>query len=190
MGFEVVFFWLFFCVLVGMYANKLHRNPFGYGLLAAIISPLLAFLLLLVLGEAKDDGAVSESYDDNILITKVDDKNFIARIKGDDDWNYLKGFLKTNYLNIGELTSDGRFDFEISNGQQMVGMNRDHGKVKILFYGVDSSTFQKKFFTGKSDNISHSDPLETLEKISSLHKKGLITKEEFEEKKKQLLERI
>lgn len=46
---EGIFFWLFFAILVAMLAGKRGRSGFGWFLLSAIISPLLAVLLLLVL---------------------------------------------------------------------------------------------------------------------------------------------
>lgn len=45
--------WLFFAVLVGIYADRRGRSGFGWFLLAVLISPLLAGLLCLVLGPLK-----------------------------------------------------------------------------------------------------------------------------------------
>lgn len=54
---EIAVLWLFFAVLVGMYAAKIGRSGLGWFLLAALISPLLAFLLCLVLGPIKANPA-------------------------------------------------------------------------------------------------------------------------------------
>lgn len=43
--------WVIFCIVVGYYANERGRNPWGWGLLAVVISPLLAGIALAV---AKD----------------------------------------------------------------------------------------------------------------------------------------
>jgi len=48
--------WFFLAVLCGVMAGKAERNGFGYFLLAIIISPLLCFLLLVVLGSARKSG--------------------------------------------------------------------------------------------------------------------------------------
>ena len=48
-----VFFWIFFAVLVGMFAARRGRSGVGWFILAAILSPLLAWLLLLVLADLK-----------------------------------------------------------------------------------------------------------------------------------------
>ena len=48
---ELIFFWLIFAILVGMLAGKRGRSGFGWFLVAAVISPLLAVLLLLVLAD-------------------------------------------------------------------------------------------------------------------------------------------
>ena len=40
-------------VAAGMYASRLKRSPIGWGLIAFFLSPIVAFLFLLALGEAK-----------------------------------------------------------------------------------------------------------------------------------------
>lgn len=47
---SIVIVWLFFAILVGVYASRRGRSGVGWFLLATIISPLLAFLLCLALG--------------------------------------------------------------------------------------------------------------------------------------------
>ena len=42
------FLWVIFCIVVGYYANERGRNPIGWGLLAVVISPLLAGIALAV----------------------------------------------------------------------------------------------------------------------------------------------
>jgi hypothetical protein len=46
---EFILFWIGFAVVVGVAANNRGRNGVGWGLLALIISPILAGLLLLAL---------------------------------------------------------------------------------------------------------------------------------------------
>jgi uncharacterized paraquat-inducible protein A len=46
---EIVVGWLFFSVLVGIFASNRGRSGIGWFLLAALFSPLLMFLLVLVL---------------------------------------------------------------------------------------------------------------------------------------------
>jgi hypothetical protein len=48
-GMEFILFWIGFAVVVGVAANNRGRNGVGWGLLALIISPILAGLLLLAL---------------------------------------------------------------------------------------------------------------------------------------------
>ncbi len=45
--------WLVFCVLVGIWAARRDRNAIGWGLLAFVISPLIAGILLLIVGEGR-----------------------------------------------------------------------------------------------------------------------------------------
>ena len=52
-----VFFWLFLCVLVGIFASKRGRFGFGWGMVSLTLSPLVGWLILLALpdaGKAKD----------------------------------------------------------------------------------------------------------------------------------------
>lgn len=44
----IIFFWLLFALVVGMIASSRGRSGFGWFLLACLISPLLALIILLV----------------------------------------------------------------------------------------------------------------------------------------------
>ncbi len=54
-----MFFAIFFIMVIalsvaaGMYASRLKRSPIGWGLVAFFLSPFVAFLFLLALGEVK-----------------------------------------------------------------------------------------------------------------------------------------
>lgn len=56
---ELAFFWFGFAILCGLMASKAGRSGFGYFLLACIISPLICFLLLAILGNATADDALA-----------------------------------------------------------------------------------------------------------------------------------
>lgn len=45
----VVLFWLFFSVMVGVYANSKGRSGIGFFFIALIISPLVGFIIALVI---------------------------------------------------------------------------------------------------------------------------------------------
>jgi uncharacterized membrane protein YiaA len=47
---EIFFFWLILAVLIGVWASNRGRSGFGYFLLAAILSPLIGALILLIAG--------------------------------------------------------------------------------------------------------------------------------------------
>lgn len=51
---EVVFFWFFFSVLVGVWASGRGRSGFGYFVLSMLLSPLLGFLIVAVAGNLKE----------------------------------------------------------------------------------------------------------------------------------------
>ena len=54
--------WLLFSVLAGMYASKLNRSGGVYFVASLLLSPLIVFLVLLIVGEFKDE---------NLYIVKV-----------------------------------------------------------------------------------------------------------------------
>jgi hypothetical protein len=49
----LVLTWLALCVLVGVLAARLDRNPLGWGILAFVISPVIAGIALLLIGEGR-----------------------------------------------------------------------------------------------------------------------------------------
>lgn len=64
---EFVLFWLGLSIVVGVAANSRGRNPVGWTLLAILISPLLAGLLVLALGgERKPHNGGSTFYDPKV----------------------------------------------------------------------------------------------------------------------------
>jgi hypothetical protein len=59
---EFFLFWFFFSVICGVMAGNAGRSGFGYFVLAMLISPLLCFILLAVLGKAKADEPSPETH--------------------------------------------------------------------------------------------------------------------------------
>jgi len=49
-----VVIWLLFCLLVGRSASSFQRSPFAWFLLSLLISPLIAYLLLLFVGNPQE----------------------------------------------------------------------------------------------------------------------------------------
>lgn len=48
------FVWLVICIAIGVFASTQNRNPFGYFFGAVVFSPILTFILLLILGECEN----------------------------------------------------------------------------------------------------------------------------------------
>lgn len=63
---EVVFFWFFLAVVVGIYAARRGRSGIGWFLLAALLSPLLAGLLCLALGPKAGAAGAKPSPDTHV----------------------------------------------------------------------------------------------------------------------------
>jgi hypothetical protein len=56
-----IFFWLFFCMLVGIFANqRRNRSGIGWFLLALLVSPLVAGLLVAVM-RAKENEEIDDT---------------------------------------------------------------------------------------------------------------------------------
>lgn len=52
--------WIVFAVVIGIGASARGRSGFGWFLLALVLSPLIAFVLLVLLPVVKPDGAVAK----------------------------------------------------------------------------------------------------------------------------------
>lgn len=57
---EIVIGWLFFAALVGMFANSRGRSGFGFFLLSALLSPLLGFVIVLVIKNLDEEERLTE----------------------------------------------------------------------------------------------------------------------------------
>ncbi|RUO53496.1 hypothetical protein [Pseudidiomarina homiensis] len=69
-----VILWLILCVLVGAFASSRGRSFIGYALLAVIISPLIAFIIVAVLGQV-DKPATASTDTTSAPQTKKDDSD-------------------------------------------------------------------------------------------------------------------
>lgn len=53
----VVIIWIVLSILIGMMANNYGRNVVGFVLIAVLLSPLIAFIILLVVGKTEEKKA-------------------------------------------------------------------------------------------------------------------------------------
>jgi len=67
---EMGFAWLFFALLVGLLASSRGRSFLGWMLLAIVLSPLLAGLLVLVIGPARRCPFCGGGVDKNVLVCR------------------------------------------------------------------------------------------------------------------------
>lgn len=51
----ILFIWILCTIIVAMYASSRDRNPFAWAFVSLLISPLIAFVILLVMGKAKKE---------------------------------------------------------------------------------------------------------------------------------------
>lgn len=59
---EFAIFWFLFSALCGVMASKAGRSGFGYFILSCLISPIICFLLLAILGKVKEEGPSPETH--------------------------------------------------------------------------------------------------------------------------------
>ena len=59
---EFAIFWFLFAALCGVMASKAGRSGFGYFILACLISPIICFLLLAILGKVKEEGPSPDTH--------------------------------------------------------------------------------------------------------------------------------
>jgi hypothetical protein len=83
--------------------------------------------------------------------------------------NYLT--IKTHHIKITRA----------NNNDAIYGLSYESA---LAFIDVTNSQMQKQ---GSGNGVVQSDPIEQLTKLASLLEKGLVTQEEFEKKKKELL---
>ena len=51
---SIIFWWIILAILVGVYAGKQGRSGIGYFFLAVLLSPIIAFVILLIAGENRE----------------------------------------------------------------------------------------------------------------------------------------
>ena len=66
--------------------------------------------------------------------------------------------------------------------EESTNIDGDEFNSDNIFYPTDNEY--------QNNNLLGSDPYEDLEKLATLHEKGILTKEEFDEKKKDILKRM
>ncbi|WP_201353844.1 SHOCT domain-containing protein [Hydrogenimonas urashimensis] len=185
-GFWLAFF--VFCFLVAMYAEKLHRSGIAYFIASIFFSPLIVFLYLLIAGDAQKTG------DNKNNGNTFNDKNVSIPISSEDEWEKLKFDIRKLFPSLDSIEVDDQFRFIATDGNAKIVANRQRDLAKILFYSIDSTPLLEKYKINKSSSTqkgtSEKETIEALEKLSNLYEKGVLTEEEFNNKKEKLLSRI
>jgi len=57
MDVTILFFWVTFVILIGVWANAWGRNPYIWAAVAALFSPLLAAIIILIAGKSVEKKA-------------------------------------------------------------------------------------------------------------------------------------
>ena len=180
-------------IIIAVYAKKLNRSAAGYFMLSLLLTPLVTFIILLIVGKKeKIENAPKRISSNGRLIETADGGNYTVSIDGDDDWNSMKETLTRLYGSEGAVTEDETFVFEISNQEGSVRMNRLQAKAHLVFKNFSPDIFLSEFPPDDEGSGRHDepDPVDTLERMSKLYENGYISKEEFEEKKRKLLQKI
>lgn len=169
---EVVFFWVILSILCGMYASKLNRSGFGYFVLACLLSPVIGFIALLILG----DNTINEKTNN-----EKTNKRYKTEIHSDYD-NVLEkalNFYDEFNLKPSEHNTDDDYDKKFKNEY---GEYFEINKVNDIV--ILETCNLPKFKDTKPKNKSN---IDDLTKLAELLEKGLLTKEEFETQKAKIL---
>jgi hypothetical protein len=152
-----------------------------------------------VLLEAKGHNGTLFVYPDRILISR---KGFLlSKASGLYDKEITIKSLTAIQLKEPGLLTNGFISFSFSGGKESKGglfdATKDENSIMITKKQLDAFKKAKELIyqlMNKASSSSEpkvqdtsSDPIEMLEKLSSLKEKGIITEEEFVAKKKQIL---
>lgn len=206
-----IIFWVFYPLLalfVGMYASGKGRSFFLFFILSLIFSPLLGFIIALIVKDEKKANKQHKEMLEAIQSNKKDTKNEdeFSSIKQVDSNKVLiagigkKTFDKIIHLLDGELLSLG---FEkLANVANNVSYEKENEKINVeLFFAkkeISLSCTDTKIpnvineLMNPVDNANNSsnesiDVSEQLTKLANLLEKGLLTQEEFDSQKLAIL---
>lgn len=103
---EVVLFWIGFSVVIGILANQRGRGAVGWGILAALISPILSGIILFIIPDLKKIN--DEKRQKEKLEQAEKDKQMLesSKVKGSD---LLLSFEKLHQLFEKEVLNEAEF---------------------------------------------------------------------------------
>ena len=119
-----VIVWLALSVLIGIWASKLGREGIVWGLLAAFISPLLAAICLLIVGESNKDVQSDEKLLKNNSISSERDK----------EWEIVKKYVPEVTASLETILS------QLNNK----GISSAEEKLKELFFVIGKDGLTKE----------------------------------------------
>ena len=85
-------------------------------------------------------------------------------------------------LLIGAIAAIIYYVIQMRRAKMLEEQSNEQGNMKDVFITTDDEYLKNK--------LLNSDPYDDLERLASLYERGILTKDEFEEKKKDILDRI
>jgi len=230
-----IIIWVVLAFFVGYLANKKGRSFFGYFILALILSPLVGFIILLVVGEDEDsliaqgrfkkcpkckgkndiDAEVCKHCGNNLKksIVELKDKDslmYILYISKDINFNYIKNkiFEYFNSLNFTNVVKDKEKFYQIRNDKAnaYILLKEKDDKLYLELFRVNEPNFINKIKKNtkidnstkselterkidlRETNSDNNDKTKKLVELKDMLEKDLITKDEFDKLKKEIIE--
>lgn len=164
--------WIALAVLCGVLASKKNRSFFGYFLLSIVLSPLVGFIAVMVMGN-KDQ--VEDENAKNSETIEFEDIDYTELL------NKLLEFYKEFELQKSDGYGNGADVYR--NEKNAYFYIRQQGPKVIL------QTFRlPKYEEKKEEPVKeYTSNIGDLTKLAELYEKGHLTKEEFEAQKAKLL---
>lgn len=164
--------WVVLAILCGVLASKKNRSFLGYFLLSIVLSPLIGFIAILVMGDKKEAQDENTSNSDTI---EFEDAEYIELL------NKLLLFYKEFELKKSDGYSN-ESDVYRNEKDAYFYLRKQGSKIILQTYKLPKYEEKKNEpFIKSTSNISD------LTKLVELYEKNFLTKEEFEAQKAKLL---
>lgn len=165
----IIISWIIFGILVGAVANSVGRGFWTYFFLSLFFSPIVGFIVLAIKGKATQEEAIKN-------IKHI----FYCSTCGDvySSYGQKNEYCPTCNKLLMETTMPADEWRSLDNDKKE--------SIKKAFADGEFS-IDNKVTINKQNDINKNDPVEEIKKYKELLDAGIITQEEFDEKKRHLL---
>ena len=160
----IIFFWVVFCILVASYANSKGRSGLAYFLLAVILSPLIAFIILAAAGDSNEKVKrefveLQKISEENKVEKKSDENQGIKFIEKYESLEKLGGLLEKGLITKEEFDKEKQKLMDIEDVHTINKRSKERTEVsekeKEIFKKINSEISKEKssFFSKINEEI-------------------------------------